>query len=74
MIDVDKGIPVPNLGSHGRSVKYPFRTMAVGESFFAPDMSTTGLITAARHYRPSRFTCRKVVENGVKGARCWRVL
>lgn len=57
-----------------RPPKYPWRTMAVGESFFAPGRDSTSIHCDARKYhRPLRFKTKTRVVNGVRGVRVWRV-
>lgn len=75
MIDIDKGVPMPE--TRGRPVRYPFESMEVGDSFFCSGgtMRTTRTRTseASRRLAPKRFSARAVEENGVKGIRVWRV-
>lgn len=80
MIPIDKGNkPIPSAAGGGASRKYPFADMSQGDSFFAPGVTASGLISSGRGYllrhpRPGyRFVCRTVTENGVKGARIWLV-
>lgn len=68
-IEIAKGIPTPTRGR----AKYPFRSMQLGDSFFAPRATVIGLHGCARRHRPMRFTCRTVVEQGVPGVRVWRI-
>lgn len=57
-----------------RPAKYPWRTMAVGESFFAPGRTATSLHGDARKYhRTIRIRARTVMVNGTRGVRVWRV-
>lgn len=57
-----------------RPPKYPWRTMAIGESFFAPGRTSTFIQQDARkHHRPKRFKCRLVMRQGVVGSRVTRV-
>ena len=71
-IKVDTDVALPDAASAKYS-QYPFRVMSVGESFFAPGKRTAHLVAACYRHKPMRFTVRAVEENGVKGARCWRV-
>jgi hypothetical protein len=74
MIEIDKGIPMPALGS---AKKYPFKDMEVGDSFFVEENEKNGDINAiqkrlsvsAYGYRPRKFSALKV-EGGV---RVWRI-
>lgn len=72
--EVTPGIPLPS--NHVRRV-YPFDTMSVGDSFFVEDSSPRPkvLTAASNHGRRtgSRFTTRRVVENGLNGFRVWRI-
>ena len=70
---IDKRKPIPKRKGGGNTVKYPFREMAVGDSFFAPYRTTSQLVAAASYYGPKRFSARKVTERGVPGARIWRI-
>ena len=68
-VKIDKGIPVPN-GS-GATPKWPWKTMDIGDSFFAKDRKLSSFQPNAwragiRHGR--KFACR-TVEGGV---RVWR--
>lgn len=57
-----------------RPAKYPWRTMAVGESFFAPNRTTTSIHGDVRkHHRPMRVRARSVIVNNVRGVRVWRI-
>ena len=76
MITIDKGVPVPPLRT--RVSKYPWPSMAVGDSFFieatpegmkARSASLSRGATAAGKKLGTQFTVRKV-EGGV---RVWRV-
>ena len=70
---IDSNIPVPVGKLTGR--KYPFAEMQVGDSFFAP-VSMAKIRNALAHHKMGtgvRFAVRTVTENGVDGARCWRV-
>ncbi len=70
---VDKRKPIPKRKGGGNTSKYPFREMAVGDSFFAPHCPTSKLIAAACYYGPKRFSARTVTERGIPGARIWRI-
>lgn len=57
----------------GRPPKYPWRTIEIGESFFAPGRSSKSLQhDAARYYRPRRYTCRKISLKGIIGIKVTR--
>lgn len=57
----------------GRPPLWPFRTMKVGDSFFAPGKTSHSMQNSGRWYRPMRFRCKAVVSEGVQGTRVWRV-
>ena len=57
-----------------RPPKYPWRTIRIGESFFAPGRTSSSLQGDARKYhRHLRFTCRKVIIRGVTGIKVTRI-
>jgi hypothetical protein len=56
-----------------RPPKYPLRTIAVGESFFAPGVTPSHICWCAKNVRPRRFSCRTVVSKGVQGVRVRRI-
>jgi hypothetical protein len=45
---VEKGIPLPEVG---RSAKYPFSQMDIGDSVFIPHMSSTEISSRLAHHR-----------------------
>lgn len=58
----------------GRPPKYPWRTVEVGESFFAPGRSSTSLQhDAHRYHRPRRYRCKKIMTKGVIGIKVTRI-
>ena len=58
----------------GRPPKYPWRTMAIGESFISFSSHQNSLCQAARLYHaPRKFKTKKVLLKGVQGVRVWRV-
>lgn len=74
---IEKGVPIParKFGS-GRTPKYPWRAMEVGDSFFVqsdnPKQTQQAITSTAcnrRSHYGSRFTVRQV-EGGV---RVWRI-
>ncbi len=69
-IKIDKDIPLPQ-GNGGKSM-FPWRTMEVGDSFFAPGKKQIDRRTADASYGIKTKTSR-VVENGVEGVRVWRI-
>ena len=72
-ITIDKRKPIPKRKGGCGPTKYPFREMAVGDSFFVVGATTSKLIAAASYYGPKRFSARKVTERGFLGARIWRI-
>ena len=63
---VEKGVPCP--GRHG--IKYPFREMAVGDSFFVPNGERNSIgVSAVKILGKGNFTIRSV--DG--GVRAWRL-
>lgn len=75
-IKIEKGVPMPNPKG-GRPPVYPWRDMAVGDSFAVPVPSGRGSaqrsaarLQAKRH--GGRYTCRTRVEDGVRVVRIWR--
>lgn len=74
MITIDKDVPMPSPAKP--PPKYPWRSMAVGDSFFIAGLTVAKLASLAAWGRKAtgyRFTCRTVTENGVAGVRVWRV-
>lgn len=73
-IKIDKNVPMPD--GVNRETKWPFADMEVGDSFFAPGHTSNQMTNAAAHWRKKNgwsFSCRNTEEEGVKGARVWRV-
>lgn len=71
---VDRGVPLPSARAP-KKMKYPFREMAVGESFALPIKKADNCRNAAnlfcRRNQPTwKFSVNKVDE---KEYRCWRV-
>lgn len=76
---IEKNIELPQEGQRN---KYPFDAMEIGDSVFVvgdPGMKVTPgrrMRSAAHVYarkRAIKFTVRRVEENGVIGARVWRI-
>ncbi len=67
---VEKGIEIP---SRNVDAKYPFRDMDVGDSFFTISTPQSYVSLHTRVLRPKKFSCRTVVENGIRGLRIWRI-
>ena len=82
MIKIDKGIEITEkFFRKGKAPIYPFRFMQVGDSFFVPlegrkiRKLTSSIMGSARSKRMAgvKFSVRSVIENDVKGIRCWRI-
>jgi hypothetical protein len=78
-IQIDKGVPIPAIGSRGGKPNLTalIRSLEVGDSFFITGKSL-GLINStayqARISTPGlKITQRTITENGVEGIRVWRV-
>ncbi len=80
---IEKDIPIPKK-VRGRSLKYDFDAMEVGNSFFTAGDSRVqvSILTCAKRYIPKRFITQmakqttnkgRPSEKTVKGYRCWRV-
>lgn len=67
---IEKGIPIPQ---RKMDAKYPFKEMEVGDSFFTTGTPASYISLHTRLLKPKKFSCRTVVENGVKGLRIWRI-
>lgn len=67
---IEKGVPIPQKQL---DTKYPFRSMDIGDSFFTTGTPASYISLHTRLLRPKRFSCRTVIENGVKGLRIWRL-
>ena len=83
-IMVERGIPVPAKAvSPGRTTKYPWHSMEVGDSFFVPGMSIYksepdgrkrfAYHNGERFVSGSKWTMRRATKDGVQGVRVWRV-
>lgn len=71
-IKIDHGIKPPTMKARG---KYPWREMKKGDSFFseAPFMGGVAQAASLRLGNGCKFITKRVIENGVKGTRVWRV-
>lgn len=82
IMNIENNIPIPPDIRSGRFKKYPFRDMAIGDSFLMPlDGKTASqiinkLTASAYHFKikpggnPKFKTAMRTVEGGV---RCWRI-
>lgn len=71
MIEIEKGIPMPERSKTGRKGKYPFSEMEVGDSFFLDDKtqkSVASTVTSARKKFGFTFAAR----DEDTGVRIWR--
>jgi len=75
MFEIDFNVPIPS--PKAVVTKYPFAIMKIGDSFFVPNKTASEVsphfARARRRLPGTKFACRTVVENGVKGVRVWRV-
>ena len=73
MIEPTSAVPIPDDMPRAKgSKKYPFETMAVGESFLAPGVKPASFMgyASVQGKRLGRiFRCR----TQERGVRCWRV-
>lgn len=71
MYSIEKGIEIPK--SQKKNLKYPFRNMEIGDSFFVEKdrrLAAYSIVSQfARQNPPMKFTTR-VVDGGV---RVWRI-
>lgn len=76
-IKIDDSIPLPDARrGGGRKAKYPLQLMTVGQSFFAPGVTSAkmcGSVSFATRKTGAIFATRTVTEDGVCGVRVWRV-
>ena len=79
-ITIDKGVKIPPEGES--RMRYPFKLMKPGDSFFIPVTSEcvntrklrAAVSSAALRYlrkKHAKFTIRTVNEDGHTGVRCW---
>lgn len=69
---IDTGVPIPP--TMACRAQRPFRALAVGESFFVPGKTREQLGINRHHQRDGRrFATRRVIEDGIKGTRVWRI-
>lgn len=71
MIEVEKNVPVPEGGRS--SVKYPFKTMEVGDSFTVEAGKEMSVRSSATYYKKiqpgAQYTIRRMEDNTL---RVWR--
>lgn len=71
----ESGVPIPQLKYGANGGKYPWSELLVGDSFFVPHATIHRMSTLCSHRCERyevKYTCRTVVESGVKGVRVWR--
>jgi hypothetical protein len=72
VIKIESGIPMPESTGAGRTPKYPWKEMSVGDSFFDGTAAKTTLASAA--YKASRIYGMKYSIRAVDGGvRVWRI-
>ncbi len=71
---IEKDIPIPKR-IRGRSTKYDFQAMEIGNSFFTPGGSSVqvSILTCAKRHAPKLFVTKQATSGNKKGYRCWRV-
>lgn len=62
-----------NKRQPGRPPKYPWRKIAVGESFFVPGKKDCDLKGCTWHLKPMRFRMRVIAVGGEIGTKVWRI-
>jgi hypothetical protein len=70
-IKIDKKVPVPK----GRSRKYPFLDMSVGDSFSVPEVDHNRVRTACQYYKKHHsmeFRTQIYSHQGKRRVRVWR--
>lgn len=79
IMKIENDVPVPE-NVRGRKPKYDFKSMKIGDSFFAEGDGSTqvSILTCAKRHSPKRFITQKATQaqergKAVKGFRCWRV-
>lgn len=69
MIQVQKGIPVPDIRR-----RYPWPGMKVGDSFFVAGITPNKMSSNAhKALGPGNYAQRTVEEEGQRGVRVWRI-
>jgi hypothetical protein len=76
---IDKRVKLPPATNFDASerIKYPFRGLQVGDSFFIPKKTREGGGSLVRYWNmnlsPKMFTLRTVTEKRIPGIRIWRI-
>lgn len=70
--EIEFGVPLPDKALYGKTRKYPFDSMKVGDSFSFPDEHRKNVGAAAGYYgrKYGRRFVTACVGDGM--ARCWR--
>lgn len=68
-MEIEKNVPLPETG---RSTKYPFVRMSVGDSVFFPNEQMNGRAYRAAMSCGDRHGSRFVARPEAKGIRIWR--
>lgn len=72
--EIEGDIPLPKKASRGANAKYPFASLAVGQSFLARDGKTNCLSACARAWaKRNGAAARFAVRTVDGGVRVWRV-
>jgi len=81
-IRVDKNVPAPDKKETSGATKYPWAQMEVGDSFFQSPRehedqqrcrNRLASLAYNRRVHQQEYRVYKVIEDGVPGARIWRV-
>jgi hypothetical protein len=85
MFTIEGNIEVPERVRRGKTEKYPFSQLEVKQSFFVPAGDLQDVVKTVTHAAygaekrfekqgtSKRFTVRKFEQDGVSGARVWRI-
>lgn len=74
--EIETGVPIPAKLRKNGSGKYPFSSMVVGDSFFAPlgESTPKNIASAAYCWSKSHKNDFKFAVRGCPdGTRCWRI-
>lgn len=75
VVPIDQGIPRPDRSKkrNGPPPKWPIRQLAIGESFFAARLKTSGAMYTRAKQLGIRIETEARVERGIHGLRVWRI-
>lgn len=65
---IETGIPIPATG-----LKYPFKDMKIGDSFFVPNKAISGARTSRCNFSKKHKEYKFITRNENDGIRVWRV-